>query len=200
MINLENRRIIKFYRANQKEHGFLSNLYKKPFIFEEREFPTAEHAYQHGKFKEEKTREWAMNAPKPHLLAILAHGLFSWDITPNWSKNKVDRMLKVLRVKFSDPDLKYKLLDTSSAILIEDSKTDAFWGCGKSGKGKNTLGKLLMQVRKELQDKLWANNDHCPKCYKFIPESDRIKYRACENGFSYCSDRCAEEDLEEEGW
>jgi len=146
----EKQPIIKFYRANGKNYGFLSNLYKQSLIFEEISFPTAEHAYQYGKFKDEKVRDWAMMAPKPHLLAILAHGLFSWDMTKNWSKNRVARMHEVLRVKYSEPELRKKLLETGNSILVEDSKTDPFWGIGKGGKGKNMLGKLLMKVRKEI--------------------------------------------------
>lgn len=149
-MNLDNSNTIGFYRATGT-FGFLSNLYKKSLIFEGIEFPTAEHAYQHGKFNDSKTREWAMKAPKPHLLAILAHGLFSWDITKNWSDIKVNRMLEVLRVKFSDPELIQKLLETGKSILIEKSKIDAFWGIGKKLTGKNMLGKLLMKVRDEIQ-------------------------------------------------
>jgi len=126
-------------------------LYKKPIVFEDREFPTGEHAYQFAKFRDKDTREWALNAPKPHLLSILCHGLFSWDIVPNWGEIKVDRMYNVLRAKFSDNILRQKLLDTGNSILIENSKTDSFWGIGKKGKGKNMLGKLLMKVREEIR-------------------------------------------------
>ena len=149
MNNIEGQKIIKFYRADRK-YGFLSCLYKKPIIFEDREFPASEYAYQFGKFRDEEVREWAMKCPKPHLLCILAHGLFSWDIVGNWSKIKVNRMYNVLKAKFSDVELREKLLETGNSILIEDSKTDPFWGVGKKGNGKNMLGKLLMKVRREL--------------------------------------------------
>lgn len=155
MNSIEGQEIIKFYRTD-RDYGFLSNLYKKPIVFDGREFPTGEHAYQFGKFSDEIIREWAMKAPKPHLLSILAHGLFSWDIVKNWSKIKVDRMYHVLKVKFSDIELRQKLLDTENSILLENSKTDSFWGIGKTGKGKNMLGKLLMKVREEIRK--------CGKC------------------------------------
>ena len=139
-----------FYRSNGK-YGFLSNLYKRCIVFEKIRFPTSEHAYQYGKFKDEKVADWAMIAPKPHLLAILAHNLFVWDIVPNWSKIKESRMEAVLRAKFNQhSDLATKLIETGNAILIEDSKSDAFWGIGKKGKGKNRLGKLLMKIRSEI--------------------------------------------------
>jgi len=154
--NLEGEQVIKFYRA-VGTYGFLSNLYKKPVEFEGRVFPTSEHAYQFGKFIDPEAREWAMKSPKPHLLCIVAHGLNSWDIVKNWSKIRFDRMYKVLQAKFSDPELKEKLLNTGNLILIENSKTDTTWGIGKSGKGKNMLGKLLMKVRDELNNKHIAN-------------------------------------------
>ena len=144
--------IIKFYRSSGK-FGFLSNLYKKEIEFEGIIFATPEHAYQYGKFKDEETRDWAMKAPKPFLIAILGHGLL-WDITDKWSEIKIKRMHEILRVKFQDSELKQKLLETKDAILVEDSKTDAFWGIGKKETGKNMLGKLLMKVRKEIMEGL----------------------------------------------
>ena len=169
--SIEGQEIIKFYRTD-RDYGFLSSLYKKPIVFEEREFPTGEHAYQFGKFKDENTREWAMKAPKPHLLSILAHGLFSWDIVKNWSKIKVDRMYNVLKAKFSDIELRQKLLDTGNSLLIEDSKTDPFWGIGKTGKGKNMLGKLLMKVREEIRKcvKCAFYNDLMEECEAYVED------------------------------
>lgn len=151
IMNLAGKGVIRFYKSN-RAYGFLSNLYKKPLKFEGRSFPTSEHAYQYGKFKDHNVREWAMKSPKPHLLAILCHGLLSWDIVKDWNKIKVDRMYRVLKVKFSDPEMKEKLLETSDSIIEEDSKTDNFWGRGKTGKGKNMLGHLLMKVRDEIID------------------------------------------------
>lgn len=148
---METTFFIKFYKATG-EFGYLSNLFKRTIEFEGRLFETAEHAYQHGKFSNVKTREWAMKAPYPHLLAILAHGLFAWDITTDWSKIKVRRMHDVVLAKFTQhADLKSKLLETGDKVLIENSKTDSFWGVGKKGNGTNMLGKILMNVRGQLR-------------------------------------------------
>ena len=160
--NIEDKKIIKFYRATG-EYGFLSNLYKVRLIFEGLWFPSSEHAYQYGKFREKNTKKWAMEAPKPHLLSILAHSLFVWDIVNNWSKIKVNRMYNVLKAKFSIYALKELLLDTGNSLLIENSKTDSFWGIGKLGKGKNTLGKLLMKVREEIKQENYSCQDERSK-------------------------------------
>jgi len=181
--NIEGQDIIKFYRAVGK-FGFLSNLYKKALIFEDREFPASEYAYLFGIFKDEVTREWAMNAPKPHLLSILAHGLFSWDIVENWSKIKVDRMYNVLKVKFTDIELKQKLLETGNSILLENSKTDSYWGIGKVGKGKNMLGKLLMKLRAEIRKcgKCEFYNDLMEECEAYEEDPSNCKeFKSREN-------------------
>lgn len=54
--------------------------------------------------------------------------------------------------------LKRRLLDTGDAILIENTKKDYFWGCGEDGSGENNLGKILMEVRKELRPVLTEND------------------------------------------
>ena len=147
---------IGFYRSNEKPYGAFSNLYRRPFNFEDREYPTAEHAYQAGKPSKEAVREWILSAPSPSLLAMAAHGLYSWDIVPNWSHVKFDRMRAVLRAKFTQhPDLRDLLLSTGNLRLVEVGRTNnavnRTWG-EVNGKGKNMLGVLLMELREELRN------------------------------------------------
>lgn len=141
---------ILFYRAVGK-YGFLSNLYKIPVTFEGKTFPHSEAAYQFGKASDPDVAEWLIAAPKPHLCAAAAHSLLPFDIRENWNLIKVDRMHRVLKEKFKNGDMMMRLIETGQAQLVEDSKTDAFWGIGKKGNGKNMLGLLLMSVRGEIQ-------------------------------------------------
>lgn len=147
---------IRFYRANEKPYGAFSNLYRSPIRFEDREFPTAEHAYQAGKPVKETVRDWILAAPTPALMAMAAHGLYTWDIVPNWSRIKVDRMRHVLRAKFTQhEELRALLLSTGDARLVEAGRTDNAvnreWG-EVNGKGMNRLGVLLMELRTELRE------------------------------------------------
>lgn len=146
---------IKFYRASEKPYGVLSNLYKRAIAFEGEVFPTAEHAYQAGKARKPEVRQWLLNAPTPALVAMAAHNLYTWDIVPNWSQIKFDRMLEVLRAKFTQhEDLRRILISTGSARLVESGRVDnavnRTWG-EVNGRGLNKLGLLLMQVRDELR-------------------------------------------------
>lgn len=146
---------IRFYRANEKPYGAFSNLFVRPIVFENCEFPSAEHAYQAGKARKEQVRRWLLSAPSPSLVAMAAHGLYTWDIVSNWSQIKFDRMRQVLRAKFSQhEDLRNLLLSTGDARLVESGRVanavNLTWG-EVGGKGQNMLGLLLMEVRDELR-------------------------------------------------
>jgi ribA/ribD-fused uncharacterized protein len=75
----------------------------------------------------------------------------------DWDEVKVDVMLGLLRQKFGGPILAAELLATGERTLIEGNHWhDNFWGkcyCRKccQKEHKNTLGKLLMQIRDELR-------------------------------------------------
>lgn len=147
---------IRFYRANARPYGAFSNLYRRKIKFEGEEFPTAEHAYQAGKPRRDSVRKWLMAAPSPALLAMAAHGLYYWDVVPGWSTIKFDRMRGVIRAKFTQhADLRDLLLETGDAPLIEtpttDTATNRLWG-EVNGRGKNMLGRILMEIRDELAD------------------------------------------------
>lgn len=152
---------IRFYRANEKPYGAFSNLFRRSIIFEDREFPTAEHAYQAGKPVKAPVREWILSAPTPALVAMAAHGLYTWDIVPNWAAIKYTRMREVLRAKFTQhPDLQQLLISTGQARLVESARVDnpvnRTWG-EVNGKGSNMLGVLLMELRSE-----FAHERHTP--------------------------------------
>lgn len=145
---------IHFYRANEKPYGVFSNLYRRPISFEGREYPTAEHAYQAGKARKDEVKEWLLNAPTPSLVAMAAHGLYVWDVNPDWAKTKFFRMKSLLIAKFSqNEDFGALLLSTGNTRLVEAGKTNnavnRLWG-EVNGKGENKLGILLMEVREEL--------------------------------------------------
>jgi ribA/ribD-fused uncharacterized protein len=146
---------IRFYRANEKPYGAFSNLFRRSIIFEDKAYPTSEHAYQAGKARKSEVRDWILSAPTPALVAMAAHGLYTWDIVPDWSRIKFDRMRKVLHAKFTQhDDLREILLSTGTARLVEAGNVanavNCTWG-EVNGKGKNMLGVMLMELRSELR-------------------------------------------------
>jgi ribA/ribD-fused uncharacterized protein len=154
---------IRFYRANEKPYGAFSNLYKRSIVFEGVTYATSEHAYQAGKPRKDNVREWILSAPTPALVAMAAHGLYVWDVAPDWSKIKFERMRAVLMAKFSQhEDLRELLLSTGEARLVEAATVKNLvnleWG-EVNGKGKNMLGVLLMEVRTLLRENMGSKAD-----------------------------------------
>lgn len=148
---------IRFYRASDKEYGAFSNLFRRSMKFDCETFPTAEHAYQAGKPRKPAVRAWLMAAPSPSLLAMAAHGLYSWDIAPGWSAGRYARMQAVVLAKFSQhADLADILLGTGDARLGEagtvDNEVNRRWG-EVNGRGENWLGKILMETRARLGER-----------------------------------------------
>ena len=148
---------IRFYRASEKPYGAFSNLHRREVEFEGEVYPTSEHAYQAGKARKPEVKAWLMAAPSPALLAMAAHGLYYWDVSPGWSRSKFDRMQRVLHAKFTQhDDLRELLLSTGSVRLIEsatvDNEVNRLWG-EVNGQGRNMLGEMLMELRERLRSK-----------------------------------------------
>lgn len=130
------------------QFSFLSNFYETPIAFEGVEWRTVEHAYQAMKTLNMEERERIRQAETPGKAKRLGKTI---TLRSDWESIKVDVMLDLLRLKFSNPELKEKLLATGHAQLIEGNTWgDTFWGVDRKRGGKNTLGKLLMLVRTEL--------------------------------------------------
>jgi hypothetical protein len=108
---------------------------------------------------------------------MAAHGLYTWDIVPDWSQVKYDRMREVLHAKFTQhEDLKQLLLSTGDARLVEVGRVantvNCTWG-EVNGKGKNMLGILLMQLRSQLAR---ASNARKAKVKSHYRPSSRIEH------------------------
>ena len=128
---------------------FLSNFYDSPLIYDGMEFRNSESAYQSAKtldfnmrksFQNMGAREakrWGKNIP----------------LRGDWEYVKDDIMLDVVRCKFTQNNqLKQMLLSTGDQELIEGNHWgDTYWGMYE-GHGQNKLGKILMQVRKEIRE------------------------------------------------
>ena len=72
-------------------------------------------------------------------------------LRPDWEEVKIDVMRRAVTAKFkTHQEIAERLLATGSEEIVEDSPGDYFWGCGKLGSGQNWLGRILMEVRANL--------------------------------------------------
>lgn len=149
---VENSNIKKVIGRFTDEYFFLSNFYPAPTTYDGVTYSTSEHAYQAAKTMIHSERREIKRCKFPGEAKRLGQRV---TLRYDFEKIKLDLMLEVLRDKFSDKTLADKLLATEYAELVEyNDWQDVFWGKDKkSGKGKNHLGKLLMQVREELKER-----------------------------------------------
>jgi hypothetical protein len=150
MHQAQTNRVIQFYRVSD-QHGCFSNFAPYEIELEQRVWPTSEHYFQAQKFDAPDYQEKIRLTKSPMIAARLGRSR-EIPIRRDWEQIKVDVMKKALRAKFTQhPELMTKLLATGDSILVEHTKNDKYWGDGGDGKGKNMLGKLLMELREELQ-------------------------------------------------
>lgn len=69
-------------------------------------------------------------------------------LRPDWNIYRIQWMQKVVAAKFQqNPELMQKLKETGDMPLVETNTWgDTFWGVS-NGKGKNHLGRILMEIR-----------------------------------------------------
>jgi ribA/ribD-fused uncharacterized protein len=127
------------------DYSFLSNFFKSGRT-------TVEHHYQAAKTDDPAWAAKIIAAPTPGQAKKLGRKA---PMRPTWDDEKDTVMLVLLRLKFSNPELATRLLDTGNAELIEGNHWgDSYWGCTKKNGewvGENKLGKLLMAIRQELR-------------------------------------------------
>lgn len=136
------------------EYAFLSNFYDSPIFYEGITYPTNEHFFQAMKTLDPAERQKIASAKTPGLAKRMGRNV---QLRPDWEKVKVDVMRTGLMLKFTDAALAEKLLATGDEELVEGNWWhDNTWGnchcteCSRKG-GRNLLGMLLMELRKELQ-------------------------------------------------
>lgn len=130
-LSVEKKPIVSF----REEYSFLSNSYATPIKYDDLSYRDAEDAYRAAISKGSKERAYL------HL---------------DWEDMQVNIMRDILRIKFKQgTKLARKLLATGARDLVYGSRynVDTFWGYDLYNRyGNNVLGRLLMEVRNDLQN------------------------------------------------
>ena len=132
-----------------QEYRFLSNFHMATVELDGLEYASTEHAYQAAKTLDPAERKQIRESLQAKDAKRLGKKI---TMRADWDEVKVSVMKDLVLQKFSKhEELKEKLLATGDAHLEETNTwNDTFWGVCR-GKGQNWLGKILMEVRKELQ-------------------------------------------------
>lgn len=141
------------------EYRFLSNFYPSSVWFDDKLYPTVEHAYQAAKCLCDVEREVIRSCEKPGRAKELGKLV---TMRSDWESVKYDIMRELVIYKFmcsidTHTKMARKLLATGVEELIEGNYWhDNYWGvcyCEKcKGVGENNLGKILMEVRGVIND------------------------------------------------
>lgn len=136
----------------QGKYRFLSNFYTPSCVRCDMGilYGSTEAAYQASKFLDRKIREQFVPL-EPYPSKKLAKKLKKEGLLrKDWEQVNIGIMRELLKQKFADPVLRKALLETGDEELVEGNWwDDTFWGVC-NGVGENHLGKLLMELRKEL--------------------------------------------------
>ncbi|MFZ2048882.1 MAG: NADAR family protein [Minisyncoccia bacterium] len=138
---------IHFY---EDEHYYLSNFSAFALVIGGEIWMTVEHAYQGMKFPNHpKIRAEIEDALSAHEAKKIARVNKEF-VRPDWNEVKLGIMEALIRAKIDQhPYVLKKLLQTGTAVLIENSAKDAFWGRGPDWQGYNHLGRIWMKLRAE---------------------------------------------------
>jgi ribA/ribD-fused uncharacterized protein len=143
------KRII-FYRLNEP-FGEFSNFSPHPFELKGKRWPTSEHYFQGQKFAGTEHEEEIWLAKSPMIAARMGRSR-QRPLRADWEAVKDEIMREALRAKFTqNPQLRSLLFGTESAVLVEHTTSDSYWGDNGDGSGKNRLGELLMELREDLR-------------------------------------------------
>lgn len=144
---------IEFY-STKSEYGKFSNFAAFGFRVDGQWYRTSEHYFQAMKFEDADYQERIRETKSPMIAARLGRSR-KVKIRSDWEEVKVDVMRTAVRAKITQHDeLQELLLGTGEESIVEAAGRDYFWGIGKDGSGQNWLGKILMEVRSELQAKI----------------------------------------------
>ena len=140
---------IAFY-GQKNEYAWLSNFSPHAFSLDGLLWPTVEHYFQAAKFPSADHAERIRRAKTPKDAKALGRSRVA-TLRPDWEAVKEDVMRRALSAKFeAHAELRALLVATAEHDLVENSPGDHYWGCGKSGTGRNRLGHLLMELRSTL--------------------------------------------------
>ena len=127
------------------EYFFLSNFYPHELKFHGMTFLNSEAAFQAMK-TQDIAEQLQFTLLTPQEAKRLGRRI---NLRPDWEQVKDGVMEAVLRAKFSDLELRNRLLATGDVELVEgNTHGDTYWGVC-NGRGRNMLGKLLMKLRAE---------------------------------------------------
>lgn len=133
----------------------LSNYSIVSIWYKDHMYPSVEHAYQAAKSTDPVIQQMVRNLATPNLAKKMGKEIqdnpLIYHFRQDFHNVKIGIMYDLLVEKFKQEPERTLLLSSGTEKLVEGNWWgDKFWGQCPVGDGENHLGKLLMQIRKEL--------------------------------------------------
>lgn len=156
--------MICFHNPDE-ENGYLSNWYLSEFIIDDITFSSMEQYMMYEKailFHDQETAEKILQTDNVAEIKALGRTVQNFDDTV-WGQSREEIVYKGVFEKFrQNPELRKRLERTGEEVIAECAVKDRIWGIGLSMKdkdrfcvdrwnGQNLLGKILMDVRKDIK-------------------------------------------------
>ena len=163
----EGETMICFHNPDE-ENGYFSNWYPSEFVVDDIPFSSMEQYMMYEKailFEDHITAEKILETDDVAEIKALGRIVCNFD-DEVWEKKREEIVYRGLSEKFrQNPQLAEKMEKTGEEIIAECAVKDRIWGIGLSMKdktrfniekwrGKNLLGKILMQVRTDIRKNL----------------------------------------------
>lgn len=156
--------MICFHNPDE-ENGYLSNWYLSEFIIDDITFSSMEQYMMYEKailFHDQETAGKILQTDNVAEIKALGRTVQNFDDTV-WGQSREEIVYKGVFEKFrQNPELRKRLERTGEEVIAECAVKDKIWGIGLSmkdedrfcverWKGQNLLGKILMDVRKDIK-------------------------------------------------
>ena len=157
-----------FFSGNPalNEYKEFSNMHEAPVQIDGVTFPTVEHYFQWSKakmFGDMEIQNKIMKTTSPKSVKAYGKKVKNFD-EEAWNEKKDSVMRTAVKAKLMQhPDILKKLRETGTRPIAEADPRGKYWGIGTSADtskakdparwpGKNVMGKLLEELRKELSE------------------------------------------------
>lgn len=145
------------FNSKSRDHSWLSNFHASTIEIAGERYDTVERAFVAAKTRHDPLAHAKLSSTPVNRLRQLGRSVRGTFDSKKWDLGRVALMRRLLRKKFAPgSELAAKLTATGGARLVEESRTDRFWGTTRrQGRelGENKLGSLLEEVRSELKPK-----------------------------------------------